>query len=268
MRTILLMTTAASAALLSLLAPSPARAWDGPDLWYAPAAGKSPGGNGIIGTGGALDHNVTCAHCHMKAESKIDLKLDFTPPLPAVGGQPTYSPGQKYQVSVKLVGEHLGQSGCGQYLTHVNNFAATVENASGKLAGVLGSDSGQVSSSCPKDLPKPINGTTVLYGDCHAIISSGAENMATWSFSWTAPAAGSGGLTLYYGAVDGDCDMMSMNDDVKVGTIKLGEATASLAAPKGGSRSAMLVLGLVPIGLAARLRRRKAKRDQVGPRPT
>ncbi len=175
-----------------------------------------------------------------------------------VGGQPTYTPGQKYQVDVKLVGEHLGLSGCGQYLTHVNNFAATVEGASGKLAGVLGSDSGQSSSSCPKDLPKPISGTTVLYGDCHALISSGAENMSSWSFSWTAPAAGSGGLTLFYGAVDGDRDMMSMNDDVKVGTIKLGEATAALEAPPRDWRSAMLAFSLVPIGLAARLRKRKA----------
>ncbi len=263
MRTTLLITTAAAAALLSLLAPTPAHAWDGPELWFASAAGKNPGGAGIVGTGGALDHNVTCANCHMKAESKIDLALDFTPPLPSVGGQPTYTPGQKYQVAVKLVGEHLGINGCGQYLSHVNNFAATVENASGKLAGVLGSDSGQSSSACPKDLPKPINGTTVLYGDCHAVISSGAENMTTWSFAWTAPVAGSGGLTLYYGAVDGDCDMMSMNDDVKMGTIKLGEATASLAAPKGegGSRTAMLTLGLLPLGLAARLRRRKARRQ-------
>ena len=262
MRTILLVATAASAALLSLLAPTVAQAWDGPDLWFAPAAGKSPGGNGVIGTGGALDHNITCASCHMKAESTIDLALDFTPPLPSVGGQPTYTPGQKYTVGVKLVGEHLGLNGCGQYLTHVNNFAATVENASGKLAGVLGSDSGQTSTSCPKDLPKPINGTTVLYGDCHAVISSGAENLAAWSFVWTAPAAGSGGLTLYYGAVDGDCDMMSMNDDVKMGTIKLGEATAALVLPprENPSRTAWFGLGLLPLGLAARLRRRTAKR--------
>ena len=263
MKTILLIASAAAAAFACLLLPAPAEAWDGPDLWFAPAAGKNAGGNGIIGTGGALDHNITCANCHMKAESKIDLALAFTPPLPSVGGQPTYTPGQTYQVAVKLVGEHLGINGCGQYLTHVNNFAATVENASGKLAGVLASDSGQSSSSCPKDLPMPINGTTVVYGDCHAVISSGGENMTAWSFAWTAPAAGSGGLTLYYGAVDGDCDMMSMNDDVKMGTIKLGEATASLVLPpnENPSRSAWLGLGLLPLGLAARLRRRKAKRQ-------
>src|SRR4051812_44929401 len=94
------------AALVAALAPATSRAWDGPDLWYSPAAGAQPGGSAIIGTGGALDHNVTCANCHLKAESKIDLKLDFTPPLPTVAGQPGYAPGQKYQVSVQLTGEH------------------------------------------------------------------------------------------------------------------------------------------------------------------
>lgn len=49
-----------------------------------------------------------------------------------------------------------------------------------------------------------------------------------------------------------------MNDDVKVGTIKLGEATASLDAPPQDWRSAMLAFSLVPLGLAARLRKRKA----------
>src|SRR6185295_5087437 len=99
-------------------------------------------------------------------------------------------PGQSYQVKVSLVGEHLGKSGCGQYLSHVNNFAATFEDAGGKLAGVLSSDSGQSSASCPQVMPKPINGTTLLYGDCHAVTSSGGENMTQWTFSWKAPASG------------------------------------------------------------------------------
>jgi hypothetical protein len=246
------------AALVVALTPAKSHAWDGPDLWYSSAAGKQPGGAAIIGTGGATDHNITCANCHTKGENKIDLKLEFSPPLPSVGGLPTYTPGQTYQVSVKLTGEHLGLSGCGQYLTHVNNFAATIENGGGKLAGVLSSDSGQSSANCPKSMPKPINGTTVLYDDCHAVLASGAEKLASWSFGWTAPEAGAGPLTLYYGAVDGNCDMMSLNDDVKVGSLKLGEATASSApAPgSGDDRRLSLALGLLPLGLLAALLRR------------
>lgn len=242
-------------------ATADAFAWDGPALWYQDSAGKSPGGGGIIGTGGATDHNITCANCHVEAKSQIDLKLDFTPPLDLVGGQTVYSPGQTYQVAVSLVGEHLGTGACGQYLTHVNNFAATVEDQSGKVAGTLMSDAGQSSAACPQGMPDPKLGTTILYNDCHAVISSGAENLSNWSFSWKAPASGSGPITVFYGAVDGDCDMMSMGDDVKMGTIKLGEATALLGpgqgAPAGEGARRLSWLALVPFGLGVVLRRRR-----------
>lgn len=251
----------AGAALFTFSAASAAWAWDDPGLWYADAAGAQPGGGGLLGTGSARDRGITCKDCHTNPEGLIDLKIDFTPALPTVGGQPTYAPGQKYQVAVKLIGEHLGLSGCGQYLTHVNNFAASIEDAAGKPAGTLASDSGQNSQSCPPVVPKPINGTTVLYGDCHAITSSGVENTSAWSFSWTAPASGAGALTLYYGAVDGNCDMMSMNDDVKVGAIKLGEATA-LYHPREGARSPAparlaALLALLPVGAVWMRRRRR-----------
>jgi hypothetical protein len=250
-------------ALVAWLSPRAAWAWDGPGLWYDAAEGAQPGGGGILGTGSARDHGITCAHCHTKGAALIDLKLTFTPPLPTVGGQPTYAPGQSYQISAKLVGEHLGLSGCGQYLTHVNNFAAAFEDGSGNPTGVLASDSGQSSASCPSALPKPINGTTVLYGDCHAVTSSGAENLATWSFAWTAPASGAGTVSVHYGTVDGNCDMMSMNDDVKVGTLVLGEATAMAAPPRGdGVGRLAALLGLVPVGLVLSRRRRRAARSR------
>src|SRR5262249_49996262 len=216
------------AALFALLAPRTAAAWDGPQLWYMRASDAQPGGSGIIATGGVLDHNVTCANCHLKAESKIDVKFTFSPALPTVGRLPTYTAGQKYQVTATLEGEHLGLANCGQYTSNVNNFAATFEDAGGKFAGVIASDSGQSSANCPVDPPpNPINGSTVTYRDCHAIIGTGGT-LTQWNFTWTAPAASAGPLTLYYGAVDGNCDMMSMNDDVKTGTMKIGAPTAAI----------------------------------------
>jgi hypothetical protein len=262
--------------LSSTLSVGAALAWDGPALWFDSPVGALPGGGGIIGTGSARDFNITCAHCHTGAEGKIDAKLDFMPPLPSVGGQQTYEPGQTYAVSVSLLGEHLGAY-CEQYMMHVNNVAVTVEDAGGKGAGVLTSDGGESSSSCPKTLPDPVKGSTVLYGDCHAIVSNGMENMTEWSFSWTAPSAGAGPLTLYYGIVDGDCDMSSRGDDVKVGTIKLGEATAAVT-PGGpgnspGGRSALAAgtsapslpyaLGLVPIAGLALALARSARRGRL-----
>lgn len=252
-------------ALAAWLAPRAAWAWDGPGLWYDSAAGAQPGGGGLLGTGSTRDRGITCAHCHTKPAGLINLKLDFTPPLPTVGGQQTYAPGQKYQIDVKLVGEHLGLSGCGQYLTHTNNFAAAFEDASGNPTGVLASDSGQSSASCPPALPKPINGTTVLYGDCHAVTASGGQDLSAWSFSWTAPASGAGAIRLSYGAVDGNCDMMSTGDDVKVGALNLGEATAMAAPPRGAGLGRLAaLLGLLPVGVVMGRRRTRRRAARVG----
>jgi len=241
------------------VAPS-AKAWDGPQQWFESAAAKNPGGGGIIGTGGAQDRNIMCAHCHTEATNQIDLKFDFSPALEMVGGQPVYAPGQTYQVAVNLMGEHLGTSGCGQYLSHTNNFAATVENASGKVAGTLTSDAGQSSASCPQTMPDPKLGTTLLYGDCHAIVSSGAQNVTSWAFSWTAPVQGSGAVTLYYGAVDGNCDMMSMGDDVKMGNMKIGEAMATLAPEQKSPANRFAWLAVLPLGLGAVMHRKRRSR--------
>ena len=83
----------AISSVLSALTPSAALAWDGAQLWFDPATGANPGGGGIIGTGGARDFNITCAHCHIGTESKIDAKVDMSPPLGSVGGQAVYAPG-------------------------------------------------------------------------------------------------------------------------------------------------------------------------------
>lgn len=257
-------TMTAMLTVLALSAPRAALAWDGPGLWYADAAGSQPGGGGLIGTGSPQDHYVTCADCHTGAQSQIDVKFVFTPSLPTVGGQPTYSPGQTYKVDVTLVGEHLGKSGCDQYTSNINNFAAAFADGSGKTAGTLASDSGESAASCKSTAPQPPSGTTIVYGDCHAVMASGKPDVTAWTFSWTAPQGGAGAVNLYYGAVDGNCDMMSMNDDVKVGAMKLGEATAVLAPPKQpgrGTRMAALA-ALLPVGIVMLRRRRSAVRER------
>ena len=70
-------------------------------------------------------------------------------------------------------------------------------------------------------------------------------------------AQGAGNVTLYYGAVDGDCSMSSMGDDVKTGSIKLSEKTARNDVP-AGNRSMYAMLAFVPIiaGVFSRRRRK------------
>jgi hypothetical protein len=206
--------------------------WDGPKLWTESASSMPLGGGAIIATGGATDYYITCAQCHIKSDPSqyglIDFQMTFVPALSSVGGAEAYKPGQTYQVTARMMGEHLGLSGCDPSAKNVNNFAAAFENGNGQPVGVLASDSGQRSDACPQTIPDgaPLNTTTTM-GDCHAIWASGTENLTQWTFSWTAPAAGTGMVTIYSGAVDGNCAMSSLDDDVKVGKRVLVEGMAA-----------------------------------------
>ncbi|HEY3357657.1 MAG TPA: hypothetical protein VGQ83_30675 [Polyangia bacterium] len=246
---------------LTLTTAAPAAAWDGDGLWERDASGAVPGGGGLWGTGGRRDHGVHCGHCHMSAPGLISLGFTFTPALGTVGTVRTYQPGQTYQVDAQLTGETLGFSGCGAYGKNNNNFAAAIEDGTGATAGTYATDGAPVmtSAACSATLPASYTGTTITYGDCHAVASHNTENRTAWRFTWTAPAAGRGTLTLSYGAVDGNCDMMSMGDDVAVGALTLAEAGASLAParPRAAGRQLAAVIGIVALGLAAWWRRRR-----------
>jgi hypothetical protein len=243
---------------------TPALAWDANAYWYEPANGGPPpqgsqyavlpGGGGILATGGATDHNITCADCHVKAAGQISSAFLFDGKTLT-----SYAPGHTYQVTAQLLYEHLGLSGCGQYVNgNVNNFGATFEDANGNVVGVLASDGNTSGASCQATLPSSVTGTTIVYGDCHAITSTSTKDLTQWSFSWTAPAVGSGPVTLYYGMVDGNCMMDSLNDDVKVGNVKLTEGAPMAMAKPFGANSALAALGLYPVAaLVGAFRRRK-----------
>ncbi len=120
-----------------------------------------------------------------------------------------------------MTGEHRGLN---QGNNNLNGIAATFENQAGKVAGVLTSDAGASSSNCVANYPaqNPAGKTTYIYGDCHGIIYVPVPNATAWNFSWTAPAAGAGQVTMFYGVVDGDANgKSSLDDDVKMGTVKL-----------------------------------------------
>ncbi len=183
------------------------------------------GAGGIYGMGSAKDYGITCAHCHIKAAGTIGVNVTPTPAWGNVNGSMAYKPGQKYSITVAMTGEHRGLN---QGNNNLNGVAITVEDQSGKPKGIFESDTSPVVSSaaCPTTFPatNPTAGTTYLYGDCHGVVYIPRPNATTWTFSWTAPAAGSGPMTVFYGVVDGDADgKSSLDDDVKMGTVKLVE---------------------------------------------
>src|SRR5262249_52166696 len=146
----------------------------------------------------------------------------------------TYTPGQRYTITATMTGANLaciaGPSGGGTPADKIRNFAASFETDSGAPAGVLVSDANQTAPSRRLRPPPhtPPAGTTLLDGDCAVIFSAGTDT-GPWTFTWTAPA--SGAVHIYWGAVDGNCDMMSMGDAVQNGSTTLMPAAMPRASP-------------------------------------
>lgn len=209
--------------------PSPATAFPRLDFWHMPASGETnqkqnrAGAEGIYGTGGPFEYGIQCAHCHIDADGQIDLQFDVQPAFGQSGNDQTYVPGQRYDITVTMTGEHKGLSGMGG---NVNGFSASFEDPGGAVMGTLYSDTPNNSSNnCPSQAPSNVpSGTTYVYGDCHAILFSGGDDVTQWVFQWEAPAAGAGDVTMWYGGVDGDTGgHNSLDDDVVQGSVLLRE---------------------------------------------
>ena len=214
-----LISTCVAAVIVTIAAP--AFAWDGPGMWYRNADDASPGGGGILGTGGGHDHGIKCTDCHADRVAEPDLAFDlrFSPDL---NGQ-AYVPGQRYVITARLTGAQLGL-GCNATdpnMHNTDNFAASFEDDLGAAAGRLAADDGQSAPSCALPAQVP-GGTTALDGDCKVVFAQGRFDTDTWSFTWTAPATGA--VHIYWGAVDGNCDMMSMKDAAVTGSRTLMDA--------------------------------------------
>jgi hypothetical protein len=217
--------------LLSAAWSGAAKAFPFSKFMHMPAAGEAginrAGSAGIYGTGGKQDHGIKCSSCHIKGKGQIDVSIVPSPAWQDVGGQEGYKPGQKYDITINLLNEHLHSTANDDN----NGFGFTIEDAAGKLSGVLQSSSGQTSSSCPATDPFPTNGNTagqnsVMYGDCHGIMHlphpAASVPFTKWTFTWTAPAAGKGDLTMFVGVVDGDTGgESSLKDDTVERTIPL-----------------------------------------------
>jgi len=187
------------------------------------------GGGGIYGTGSTQDWGIKCSHCHIEGEGLIDVSFDVFPSWTDVGGLEGYVPGERYTITVNLLGEHRGLTNPDPPNENKNGMVAVIEDASGQTAGIYHTDSGVSSDNCPPDPPpktEPTLMTTYVYRDCHGVLFTEHNETTSWTFDWEAPAAGTGDVTIYWGVVDGDWDAKSsLDDDVKEGTIRLAEGS-------------------------------------------
>ncbi len=201
--------------------------------WHWAADAQRPGAGDIYSNGSAQDWGITCAHCHIndkQQQGKIDFAIVPTPAWDKVGGADAYKPGTTYAMTAIMSkagtmtpSDNLGAPGNNN---NINGFTLTAEDVNGNPQGVFRSDA--VPGNCPANAPAPdalvMGFTTYTYGNCHTIVSLDEPAVILqWKFTWQAPPAGTGDVTLYYGAVDGDGSKTLFGDDVKIGTVKLKE---------------------------------------------
>ena len=177
------------------------------------------GGGGVFYTGAPSDKGWTCTACHIGSQGQITIGLTSVPSTLFQAG--AYAPGQAYKLTVSLRGEHLGQSSS---RSNFNGFALTVRDAQSRVAGMI-------SGYAPED----------FYQANAATISTAGKIVGTtmWSFTFTAPPAGTGAITFYLAMVDGNGANSSANatltdpfgDDVAVGKVTLKDSSISARLP-------------------------------------
>jgi hypothetical protein len=202
---------------LAILLVLPSLAWayhPGKVFDDEPGAG---GGGGIFYAGAPREHAWTCAACHIDAPGKVKLSLAANPS--SLLDEFRYTPGQKYMLTAQMVtAQELGTSATN---SNYNGLVIEIVDEKGLPAGALSGFSSNefYSASSP---------TTIA--------TAGQTTAETsWTFTWTAPAAGSGQVTIYAGLVDGNGANSGpgetltdpFGDDVFAGALKLSEGSGA-----------------------------------------
>jgi hypothetical protein len=212
--------------LLVLLFASRATAFEDPTQFLAQdqphAATFGASGEGVYFTGAPRFSSLTCASCHTDGPGQIKIKLGADQPDLFTNG---YVPSQTYLFEVELFGETKGLEysgpGCTEPPTKNDKFTYQQCNSNGFALEIDSVDGPLTSGFCGQ---APVNGMCpgVTGGEEVMIAPQGDAVFAqrqhsaaqpylvlrndptSWHVWWTAPPAGSGALTIYVAAVDGN----------------------------------------------------------------
>ena len=261
------------------------------------AATLGASGEGVYFTGAPRFASLTCQSCHTGAPGLVGLRLGADDPSLFSDG---YLAGRTYTLEVELTGETRGTQfntatctdppATGDSFSYVqcnnNGYALEIDATDGPLAGPGVFCATPLSKgACP--MPDPTVDESQVAPDGDAVFSNRiySADPATpklierngavkWHLYWTAPKAGTGPLTVYIAAVDGNGgsgnagnDQDPFGDDTVQANFFLQEANApvrngasagcSLAATASGATP---LVGLVLLALVGRARRRRAPR--------
>ncbi|MEZ5173212.1 MAG: choice-of-anchor V domain-containing protein [Bacteroidia bacterium] len=189
-------------------------------------SGADPGCTGSPG-----DSNKTCAqsNCHSGSASARDGMISSDVPA---GG---YIPGETYLITVSIT-----QAGISKW-----GFQASPQNTSG---GLLGSIS--VSESTRTKLVG-----SNKYITHKTVGTTGSTGSSSWTFNWTAPAAGTGDVTMYAAVMasnnnnssSGDqifTDDLLMQEDISSGLKNTIASSATLVYPNPVEGNTLFIKGL------------------------
>lgn len=290
-----------SSIIVVLLASSSvAHAFADSSQFFDPAANPhsatfGASGEGLYFTGARRFASLDCSSCHLGGPQHVGLRLNADDQALFATG---YEPGKTYELQVVLTNESEGRAyksptctdppAPGDNFTYVqcnnNGFALEIDAADVPLAGPsLFCARQPLAGMCPmpdytvdQTLVAPggdtVFGSKVYSADPNMpklVTRNGADD---WRFWWTAPKAGTGPLTVYVAAVDGNGgagtianDQDPYNDDTVSANFFLQEANvpvrnsataacALVGPPAAGSPLVLLICYVGGVALVRRVR--------------
>ncbi len=236
------------------------------------------GAGGVVFTGAPRWAGHDCSVCHTDGPRRVGVTLEAEPADLFDNG---YQPGAVYKMRVVLqnnltaiefaqLGDNCGPQFQPYNRCDDNGFALEIDDANGQpMSGLAGTDAngGCTGKAAPGgDVAVVAGGSAVAHSGIH-------HGQGAWVFCWTAPGTGSGRLTAFISAVDGNGgdgtpaypnDMTG--DDTVTGAVPLLERGATPPMPQtggcnagGGAGSLALLAAIGLLALAWRRRRAAAR---------
>lgn len=151
------------------------------------------------GTTGSPGDAMSCTSCHGGTASPVNGWISTTVPA---GG---YVPGETYTITAKVVKAGISKFG----------FQMAVQNAAGTALGTLVNPDAK----------------TQLVGQgkyaTHRLQSTSGTDSATWSVDWTAPAAGTGNVTIYLAGNAANGNNTTSGDEIFTEALTISEGSTS-----------------------------------------
>ena len=162
--------------------------------------------------------SANCTGCHSGTDTSATTQASITSTIPTAG----YTPGATYTITANV--NFAGRSKFG--------FQVSPQNAAGTLLGTL------INTSAQTKLVGAAKYVT------HTTAGNSGTNTKSWTFDWTAPAAGTGAVTFYGSFMASNGDGGTNGDIIYTTSYAVTEAVASGISDVEANTNALTVINL------------------------